>query len=90
MGHQLHRYQWQELTITDAVIDCVVIMATEEEAQEIIDGYPNVQFIPVNPITDGYKNEDDDEYEYEYEHSEGLQKDISLEDEVEIHEPIQD
>ena len=42
MGHQQHRYQWQELTITDAVIDCVEKMATEEESPEIIDGYPNV------------------------------------------------
>ena len=54
----------------------------------MIGGYPHFQWIPRNTITDGYKNEDDDEYEYEYEHSEGLQKYISLEDEVEIHEPL--
>ena len=55
-------------------------MDTAEEAPEIIDGYPNYEWIPGNKITYGYKNEDDDESKYE--HSEGVQEEISLEDEV--------
>ena len=35
-----------------------------------------------------YKNEDDDKYEYE--NSKGIQEKLSLEDKVEIHEPLED
>ena len=35
-----------------------------------------------------YKNEDDDKYEYE--NSKGVQEELSLEDKVEIHEPLED
>ena len=41
MGPGLHSYQWQELPIIDAIIDCVEELYTEEEAPKIIDGYPN-------------------------------------------------
>ena len=51
----------------------------------MIDGYPNFECCPGNPITDSYKNEDDDRSEYEY--SERVQEEISLEDEVYIYEP---
>ena len=61
-------------------------MATVEKSPEMIDGYPNFEWNPGNPITDGYKNEDDDKYEYEQ--RKGVQQEISLEDEVEIHEPL--
>ena len=46
-------------------------MATAEEEPEMIDGYPKFDSSPGNPITDGYKNEDDDKSEYK--HSEGDQ-----------------
>ena len=48
--------------------------------------YPNFKWIHRNIITDSYKNEDDDKYEYEQ--RKGVQQEISLEDEVEIHEPL--
>ena len=47
-------------------------MATLQEATEIIDDYPNLEWIPGNPITDGYDNKDttvertENEAEYEY------------------------
>ena len=47
-------------------------LATEEESPEMIDGYPNFEWIPGNSITDVYKNEVDDKSEYE--HSEGAQE----------------
>ena len=71
-GRQLHSYQWQELPITNAVIDCVEEMDTSEEAPETIDGYLNFEWSPGKPITDDDK--------YEYEHREGVQEEISLED----------
>ena len=70
MGCILHSYQWQDLPITNTVIDSVEEMATSEEAPEMIDGYPNFYLIPIKLITDGYYNEkttaktNDDEYEY--------------------------
>ena len=67
--------------ITDAVIDHVQEMDTAEEAPEIIDGYPNFQWIPVNPITDDDKSE--------YEQNKWVQEEISLEDELDIPEQIQ-
>ena len=82
----LHTYQFQELPIVDTVIDRVEEMSTEDKATEMINGYPNFEWIPVNPITDDYKNKYDDKSEYE--HSEGVQEKISLEDELEIHEPL--
>ena len=60
----------------------------------MIYGYPNFQWIPENPINDGYENEDtigvinDDEFEYIY--SEGGQEEILLENEVEIHDTLED
>ena len=71
-GRLRHSYQWKELPITDEVMDRVEEMDTTEEASEIIYGYPNFEWIPGNPITDGYKNKDDDKSEYE--HSEGDQE----------------
>ena len=53
-------------------------MSTAEEASEIIDGYPNFEWIPGNPITGSYKNEDDDKSEYV--HRKGIQEEISLEE----------
>ena len=57
MGRRLHSYQWQELPITQSGIDCLEEMDTADEATEIIDGYPNFEWTPGNPITDCYKNE---------------------------------
>ena len=54
----------------------------------MIGGYPHFQWIPGNTITDGYKNEDDDKYEYE--HNKGFQEEISLYNEVEIHQTLED
>ena len=51
-------------------------------------GYPNFEWSPGNLIIDGYKREDDDKPEYE--HSDGVQEEIPLEDEVYIHEPLED
>ena len=68
--------------MTNAVIDFVYEMDTAEEAPEIIDGYPNFQWIPVNPITDDDKSE--------YEHSKGVQEEISLGNKVDIPEPLED
>ena len=71
-GHWIHSYQWQELPITDTVIDRVEEMYTLEESSEIIYGYPNFDWIPGNKITDGYDNEDiiykttDDASEYKH------------------------
>ena len=87
-GRQINSYQWQELSITDTFIARVEEMATAEEAPEMIDSYPKLEWIPGNPITDGYKNEYDDKSEYE--RSKGVQEEIPLEDEVEIHEPLED
>ena len=67
--------------MTNAVIDFVYEMDTAEEAPEIIDGYPNFQWIPVNPITDDDKSE--------YEQNKWVQEEISLEDELDIPEQIQ-
>ena len=85
---QLHSYQWQELLITDVVKDLVEEMDTVQESQEIIYGYPNFEWRPGNSITDCYKNKDDGQYEYE--HSEGVQEEMPLVFEVEIHEPLED
>ena len=52
----------------------------------MIDGYPNFEWSPGNPITDGYKNEDDDKYEYE--HIEGTKEKISLQDELDTHDSL--
>ena len=41
----------------------------------MIDGYPNFDWSPGNPITDGYKNEDDDKSEYK--HSHGVKEELS-------------
>ena len=54
----------------------------------MIDGYPNFEWSPGNTISDGYTNEGDDKSEYE--HKEGGQEEILLEDEVDIHEPLED
>ena len=54
----------------------------------MIDGYPNFEWIPRNPITDGCKNEDDNKYEYEI--SKGVQEEIYLEDKLDIHEPLEE
>ena len=61
-------------------------MDTAEEAPAMIDGYPNFEWSPGNPITDGYKNEDDDKYEYE--HIKGTKEEISLQDELDTHDPL--
>ena len=71
-GRRRHIYQWKELPIADAVMDCVEEMATSEEASEIIYGYPKFEWSPGKPITNGYKNKDDDKSEYE--HSKGDQE----------------
>ena len=47
-------------------------MDISEEAPEMMDGYHNFYYIYGNPITDGYKNEEDDESKYE--HREGVQE----------------
>ena len=52
-GWQIYSYQWQEVPIPDAAIDCVEEMATAEKATEMIDSYPKFEWSPVNPITDG-------------------------------------
>ena len=63
-------------------------MAAVEEAKYFFNSYPDFDWSPGNPITDGYKNEDDDKSEYK--HSHGVKEEISLEDEVDIHKPLED
>ena len=63
---QLYSYQWKGLPITETVINRVEKTAPSEEEPEMIDGYPNLEWSPGNPITDGCKNEDDDKSEYEH------------------------
>ena len=56
--------------------------------------YPNFQCIPVNPITDRYDNEyiisETTDNGSEYKHSKGVKENIFLEDEVNIHDPLED
>ena len=63
-------------------------MAPAEEKPEIIDGYPNFEWSPGNIITDDYKNKDDDKSEYK--HRKGSQEDISLKDELNINETLEE
>ena len=57
-------------------------MDTSDKSPEMIVGHPNFEWIPGNQITD------DDEYEYK--HSERVQEEISLEEKVDISEPLED
>ena len=82
MGRRLDSYQWQELPITNAVIYCVDEMYKSDEAPEMIDGYPNFEWGPGNPI----KYDDKSEYEY----SKWVKEKIPLEVEVDIPEPLED
>ena len=59
-GKRLHSYEWNELPISDEVVDIVEALAEEQKARLMADGYPMLEWSLGVPIIDKLEENNDD------------------------------